>query len=66
MSKQDYFTAYDEQGNLIKYRSLSEIADEKHSGAILERLYREDGDDVMRDRLNRYRKQEAMQEKSDN
>lgn len=62
MSTQDYFTAYDHQGNLIKYHSLSEISDEKRSGAILERLYRDDGNDEMRERLNRYRKQEAMNE----
>lgn len=63
---ENYYTAYDKQGNLIKYNNINDVPLGKQGGAITEQLYREEGLTDFIVKFNQQRKQEAMQEKSDN
>lgn len=60
MGKQNYFTAYDDKGNLIRYENINDVPIGKQGGAITEQLYREEGLSDFVAKFNEQRKKEAM------
>lgn len=40
---ENYYTAYDNKGNLIKYNNINDVPLGKQGGALTEQLYREEG-----------------------
>ena len=63
MSEQNYYTAYDKDGNLIKYQNINDGPIGKQGGALTEQLYREEETQEFVARFNKLRRDEAMQEK---
>lgn len=62
MSGNSYFTAYDKNGELIKYQTLNEVPADKQFGALVEKDYREEGLHDFAERFNKLRREEAMKE----
>ena len=62
MTDQNYFTAYDKDGNLIRYANINDVPHGKQGGALSEQLYREEGLHDFAERFNKLRREEAMKE----
>lgn len=57
---ENYYTAYDKDGNIIKLHSLNDAPAEQRDEAFMEMMYREDGNEEFAHRLSVYRRQKAI------